>query len=202
MKDKISSNKSVITESCGNHILGNCTIGLWRTIVDIKTQQFQMYVDNMMLSLLGIDSSLTPAEVYEHWLSRIDPKDLPHLQQTMENMLATDHHHELELLWEHPEQGQVHVRVGGTAHIQDDGKTACFEGFFKIMQEVRQMRSTLRESFEHIKTIFDATPMGAALCDYSFNLIDCNPAHLKLFEIESVDDLETSLLKYCPEFQP
>ncbi len=191
-----------LTSTCNGKILKNCNIGIWRTKVHLEDHVFEMYIDDVMTKLLGIKTNLSPTEVYNHWFSRVDTQDVPYLQRTMANMLATGLHHELELLWRHPEQGLVHIRCGGTSHISEDKTYAYFEGFFKIMQEVRQMQSTLRESFEHVKTIFDATPMGAALCDPNFNLVDVNPAQLVLFELESSDDLAHNILSYCPEFQP
>ncbi len=190
------------TENYNARILQNCNIGLWHTVVNLENHTFEMYVDEVTKKLMCIEEDLTPAEVYDHWFSRVASKDLPFLKTTMGNMLATSLHHELELLWNHPKLGLVHIRTGGTSRMSEDKTLAYFEGFFKIMKEVRQMQSTLTESFEYVKTIFDATPMGAALCDQQYNLVDFNPAQLSLLELESTATLAHNMLSYCPEFQP
>ncbi len=191
-----------ITQACSSKILHNCEIGLWRTIVTHETQLCEMFIDDVMTRLMGIEEDLTPAEIYHFWLSRIDARDKDAMKLTIARMLATGLHHELEVLWDHPKLGLIHVRCGGTAKVSDDGKYSYYEGFYQIMKEVRQVRTSLRESLDYIKVMFNATPIGAALCDDKFRLLECNPAQLKLFELNSFSELAENFFEYCPVFQP
>ncbi len=191
-----------ISTECNNKILKHCEIGLWRMVVNRQTQLYEMYVDDVMYKLLGIEEDLTPSQVYNFWFERIDPRELNSMKSTIDKMMATGLHHEVEFLWEHPKLGLVHVRYGATARLSKDEKYAFFEGHHNIMKEVHQIRTQLRGSFEHVKTMFDATPIGAALCDGKYKLIECNPAQLKLFEVETFGELAKSFFEYCPAFQP
>lgn len=88
-------------------------IGTWRIIKDAQNQRFEMYPDANMLKLLGLEAFPGPAECFAHWVSRIEPEDLPKTEKMALRMETTFDFNEVEYRWHHPAWGVIHVRCGG-----------------------------------------------------------------------------------------
>ena len=60
----------------------------------------------------------------------------------------------------------------------------------------------IAEAEERIKLMLDSNPIGCYLCDRDFNIIDCNEACVKLFELRDKQEYKDKFFELSPEFQP
>ena len=128
------------------NILINSKIGLWAFELDEDSQP-RMYVDDVMLDLLGIESNLSPEETYLAWYDNVDPDYYQEVSETMEQMkLGT--HAEVQYQWHHPNGEEWTVRCGGvrnysyTAGIRIEG---THQNVTKVAQFEKIQRNRLRE---------------------------------------------------------
>lgn len=95
--------------------------GAWRMIKDTRRQRFEMYPDATMLKLLGLDEDPGPEECFRHWVSRIEPEDLPVTEIMAKRMETTFDFNEVEYRWHHPKWGVIYVRCGGRMDKLENG---------------------------------------------------------------------------------
>ncbi len=75
-----------------------------------------MYANPKMKEALGDrGTKSTEEEVYEFWHSRIPEKQLPSVEDSVQEMLDGNVS-ENTYQWEHPEKGMIYVRCGGAAY--------------------------------------------------------------------------------------
>ncbi len=120
-------------------ILKNTDLGLWRIHLDEASGRNEMYVDSMMAALLGLTSPLSPEECYRHWYRRINDGYYHYVGLAIENMIQTRRIVELEYTWNHPENGEVVVRLLGV-RIEDHDGMICLEGYHRIISDLERPR--------------------------------------------------------------
>lgn len=113
-------------------VLKNTDLGLWFIRLDPKGDRREMFADETMRRILGLDKELTPEECYRYWYSRIKESDCRYVDQAVEQMVESGQVVELEYPWEHPALGEVIVRCTGIRSEDADGMV-CLEGYHRTL---------------------------------------------------------------------
>ncbi len=112
------------------------------------------------------------------------------------------------------EKGQCHFtwqhQVGGEAAVTVDYTLVrvCHEGEYFVVSylyEFRSLHSAVqrqRESEMRSVALFDASNSSICLWDIDLNIIDCNPAALRLFGFETKEELKLHIKDLYPLYQP
>lgn len=95
--------------------------GLWSIVIDTVHRKNNMYADDTMLKLLGMEKHPIPDECYAHWFSRIDPKYVDYVTKSVDQMVQTEKLIEVQYPWNHPQWGIIYVRCGGKVEESKDG---------------------------------------------------------------------------------
>ena len=82
-----------------------------------------------------------------------------------------------------------------------DGETS---GFVEVVQDITDIKEMekIRESDERIQVMLDTSPFAAHFWDENFNMVDCNLAAVKLFDLSSKEEYIEKYFDLTPEFQP
>lgn len=141
-------------------ILKETDVGLWSIRIDPNANRREMFADETMRYVLGLESPLPAHECYDHWYSRIHESYLEYVNQTVELMLYSDRPVELEYSWRHPTQGEVVVRCTGI-RVADADHMICLEGYHRIVSNMERpqflpspAKSEVFEFSERQKAIF------------------------------------------------
>lgn len=116
-------------------ILSGLNIGLWIIRIDAKTGEGELYADEIMRKLLGVDSDATPKECYEHWKNNIKQDALEKVNTMISEMSKSDKVFQVEYSWIHPQNGEIVVRCSGRCTDKTDG-TTVFEGFHRVISDM------------------------------------------------------------------
>ena len=92
-------------------ILTKANIGLWAFELDEGLPP-RMYVDEAMLSLIGLKQQVSPEETYHAWYDHIDEGSYDLVAESVEKMTAGEHA-EVQYPWHHPDGRTWIVRCGG-----------------------------------------------------------------------------------------
>ena len=92
-------------------ILEKANIGLWAFELDEGCEP-RMYVDNVMLGLIGLTEQTTPEKTYHAWYDNIDPEHYDEVSESVEKMISGVHS-EVQYPWHHPDGRIMTVRCGG-----------------------------------------------------------------------------------------
>ena len=92
-------------------ILEKANIGLWAFELDEGCEP-RMYVDDVMLGLIGLWEQTTPEKTYHAWYDHIDPDHYDEVAASVEKMTAGVHA-EVQYPWHHPDGHTMIVRCGG-----------------------------------------------------------------------------------------
>ncbi len=184
-----------------NDFVHQSQVGYWKIILNLATQEGQMFVDDVMLQLLDLDSNATPNECYTHWFSNIDEAEISNILTAVEAIITTGNQHEVEYWWHHPTLGRIPVRCGGGRTFLDN-TYVHMQGYHKNLKSVQQVHTSLRNSIQRIKAMFDAAPFPFSLRDLDFKILECNQAFLDFFNAKTLEDMPKDLSCFYPEKQP
>ena len=92
-------------------ILEKANIGLWAFELD-EGEEPRMYVNDVMLGLIGLKEQTTPEKTYHAWYDNIDPDHYEEVAASVEKMKAGVHA-EVQYPWHHPDGHVMIVRCGG-----------------------------------------------------------------------------------------
>lgn len=120
-------------------VLKETRLGLWFIRCDPNSGRQEMFADETMRQILGLERELPPEECYQHWFSRIGEAYRNYVDFAVENMMHSGRPVQLEYAWEHPSRGEVMVRCIGIRTKDSDGMI-CLEGYHRIISEVDQPR--------------------------------------------------------------
>lgn len=91
-------------------MLKNSNIGLWAIEIDEDAEP-RMYADGTMLRLLGVETELTPEQLYSAWYDNVHPEHYDAVADGVEKM-TSGAHAEIQYQWFlHGEE--IYVRCGG-----------------------------------------------------------------------------------------
>lgn len=137
-----------------NHreILRKTRLGVWEICFNEAGTHHEMYVDEMMFEIMGMQGDLTPEECYDHWYSRVNDGYHDYVNMAVENMCHTMEIVQLEYTWNHPEKGEVVVRCLGR-RVEDRNGLICLQGYHRIISDMKKPRflpdGTTSEIFEY-----------------------------------------------------
>lgn len=118
-----------------NTILSGLNIGLWIIRINTKTGEGELYADDIMKNLLGIDNNITPSECYKHWQNNIKGNYNSEVDAMVKEMSNNDKVIQVEYSWQHPIKGEIFVRCSGRCTEKTDD-SITFEGFHRIISDL------------------------------------------------------------------
>lgn len=118
-------------------VLKNTDLGLWFIRISSDGSRKEMFSDETMRRVLGLDHKLSPTECYDYWYGRINEQYYPYVEQVMASMLHSGHVLQLEYPWKHPTRGEVMVRCTGI-RTADSGDMICLEGYHRMISDVER----------------------------------------------------------------
>ena len=118
-------------------VLKGTDLGLWFIRIDPNGQRREMFADETMRRVMGLDHALPPQECYEYWYSRVNDGYYQYVDLSVESMIRMGKVVQLEYPWEHPIQGEVMVRCTGV-RTQDAKGMICLEGYHRIISDVER----------------------------------------------------------------
>lgn len=130
--DKTSSYNLVANNS--KNILRRIELGLWIIRYDEQHEHYQMFIDNTMADILGVEKGLTTEENFKFWISRIDKEDLSIVFNHMEKITSTGKIVQVEYNWHHPYKGMVKMRCVGIRAADTEGMI-CMKGYHRIISD-------------------------------------------------------------------
>lgn len=120
-------------------ILKNTELGLWFIRQDPSGSRHELFADETMCRILGLDRNLSPVDCYNHWYSHIHDGYYQYVSLAIENMIHSGKVVQLEYPWEHPTLGEVMVRCTGVRAADRDG-LICLEGYHRMISDVERTR--------------------------------------------------------------
>lgn len=118
-------------------ILRETEVGLWIIRINETEQYYEMYADETMEHVLGVDRKYTPAECYQFWLSRIKPEYVDYVTENVMHIIESDKVVQLQYPWMHPKLGEVIVRCSGKRLENSDGMVAL-NGYHRILSTIEE----------------------------------------------------------------
>lgn len=133
-------------------ILEVMELGLWEIRIDKENEQHEMFADDTMYRLLGLEKKLAPQECYLHWYNRINDGYCQYVNQAVEEMIELNEIVQIEYTWSHPIHGEVMVRCIGSRVEDSDGKI-CLQGYHRIISDINKVKflpdAVIGEAFEY-----------------------------------------------------
>lgn len=122
-----------------NHkdILRDTNMGLWVMHKTNNNQNIELFFDETMEKIMGLEEKLTPDKYYEFWHSRIRNDYVKYVDENFDLMTTVDKVVQLEYPWEHPTLGEVTVRSNGKVTNKSDN-AVVIEGYHRIMSNIKQ----------------------------------------------------------------
>lgn len=115
-------------------ILSGLNIGLWIIRFDPKTNKGELYADEIMRDLLGVDKDASPDECYSYWQKNIVSEHAQNIDNALDNMINSDKVIQVEYRWNHPQNGEILVRASGRCTDKNED-VIVIEGFHRIISE-------------------------------------------------------------------
>ncbi len=116
-------------------ILQGLGIGLWIIRINKSTGEGELYADEIMRNLLGVDNNITPKECFKHWYKNIQEDCLPAIEKMLTEMGCSNKVVQVEYLWNHQEKGNLLIRSSGRCTANAD-ETIVYEGFHRIINDL------------------------------------------------------------------
>lgn len=118
-------------------ILRETEVGLWIIRINEKEQYYEMYADETMEHVLGVDKKYTPAEIYQFWYSRIKPEYVDYVAENIKHVIESEKLIQLQYPWIHPVLGEVIVRCSGK-RLEDSDGMVTLNGYHRIMSTIEE----------------------------------------------------------------
>lgn len=116
-------------------ILKGINIGLWIIRINLNNGEGELYTDDTMRRLLGVEDIVTPQECYNHWYSNIVNGDYDTVNSMVNEMTNSDKIIQAEYLWKHPQKDKITVRCTGRC-IEKNNNFIIFEGFHRNISDM------------------------------------------------------------------
>ncbi len=104
------------TIELSSDIYAKADIGLWAFELDEGFEP-RMYVDDVMLKLIGLEHQVSPEETYHAWYDHIDSEHLDEVSEAVAKMISGIHA-EVQYPWHHPNGDIWIVRCGGVRNFE------------------------------------------------------------------------------------
>jgi hypothetical protein len=119
-------------------ILRETNMGLWVIRYNSSKGCSELFVDETMERILGLDKIYTSRETYDFWFNRIADEDKEYVSQSMKTMAELDKVVQLRYKWNHPTLGTVEVRSSGR-RIEDADGLIVLEGYHRIFSNIEEV---------------------------------------------------------------
>ena len=123
------------------NILRAVDMGLW-VIRVTEDNEFEMYTDDTMKRILGVERSITPAECYHFWAERVREDCRAYVSAQVATAFKTGKVVQADYFWQHPTMGEVEIVCTGVRCEAVEGET-CLQGYHRVISSVERM--TLEE---------------------------------------------------------
>lgn len=120
-------------------ILRETEVGLWIIRINEKEQYYEMYADETMEHVLGVDRKYTPQECYQFWHSRIKPEYVEYVEENVQHIIESKQVIQLQYPWQHPLLGEVIVRCSGKRLADSDGMITL-NGYHRVMSTIEETK--------------------------------------------------------------
>lgn len=122
-------------------ILRETEVGLWIIRINEKDGYQEMYADETMEHVLGVDRKYTPAECYHFWHSRIKPDYVEYVTENVNRMMESDKVVQLQYPWIHPKLGEVIVRCSGK-RLEDSDGMVTLNGYHRLISTIEETQKS------------------------------------------------------------
>ncbi|MCI5928808.1 MAG: EAL domain-containing protein [Pseudoflavonifractor capillosus] len=116
-------------------VLKDTGLGLWFIRIDPQSDLREMFADETMRHVMGLEQILSPQECYAYWYDHINDGYYQYVNLAVESMARSRRVVQLEYPWQHPVLGEVMVRCTGI-RTADTGGKICLEGYHRIISDV------------------------------------------------------------------
>ncbi len=194
---------SAITQDWIQETLKSSQMGFWRMLIHKETGASELYADENMLESMGFPQNLSPSETFAWWYGQIPEMERDHIQKAIGILFDRPNQtFEIKYFWEHPSLGIVPVRAGGKTFSSERTEFKGIEGHQIVLHATENLESSLRRSHLNMEAMFNATPVGIAIWDLDYTVLDCNPKLLELLGVKSKQELGKTFDVFYPKYQP
>ncbi len=128
-------NKFHIVNFNPREILSQIDLGLWVVKFNLKTNQGELYADEVMKKLLDIDDECTPMEYFNMWFEKLVDSSKDVVRDLIKYMMVNNKVAQADFSWKHPERGILDVRC--TCRILErNDDYLIFEGFYRNISDM------------------------------------------------------------------
>lgn len=113
-------------------------LGLWVLYLDPDSDRRTMLGDDTMNQALGMSGTLSEAEYYQFWRTRVNPGYYEYVERSIQNMVDSGKVIQLEYTWKHPRRGDVMVRCTGVRTADENG-CICLKGYHRIVDDIEML---------------------------------------------------------------
>ena len=124
------------------NVFAKANIGLWAFEID-EGQPPRMYVDDVMLHLIGLEKQISPEETYHAWYDHVDAGHYDAVAESVKTM-TEGNFSEVQYPWHHPDGHTMTVRCGGVRNF-DYKKGVRIEGLHMDMADARHLEKAAME---------------------------------------------------------
>lgn len=185
-----------------NNIISNAGFGIW-TITLKDGEKPTMEANAKMKQLLGVENNkLSPEELYDWWYSRIVKEAIPSVEKSVQEMMDSKFS-ENTYLWNHPTEGYIYVRCGGTSSRDKNG-AVILKGYHAdvthiVMQEAIQRRAQELETNQKQMSQLNATLLGALGTVVEFRSLESGDHVKRVMNFTQI--LLQQVQKDCPKYK-
>jgi len=119
-------------------ILRETDVGLWIIRINEAQNYRELYIDETMERILGIDKKYTPRETYDFWFNKINEDYVKYVSDNLKIMTERNGVVQLQYKWMHPTLGRVEVRSNGRRTKGVDGMIVL-EGYHRIFSNIEEL---------------------------------------------------------------
>lgn len=119
-------------------ILDMLNVGLW--MIRCGNGKKEMFIDDTMRYVMGMQEIGTPEENYAYWYDRICTGYYQYVDNSVQRMVDSWEIVQLEYTWNHPKKGEVVVRCTGIRIPGTQGEI-CIKGYHRIISDIEQTKS-------------------------------------------------------------
>ncbi|MFW9991257.1 MAG: PAS domain S-box protein [Candidatus Odinarchaeota archaeon] len=97
---------------------------------------------------------------------------------------------------------EIAVRENAKAILDENGRIAYYEGSVEDITELKRAEESLLMSEKRYRSLFENVPMGLYRTTPDGEILEANPALLRMFQFSSLDELKTVNLEEHAEMHP
>ena len=115
-------------------ILCSVNMGLWMIRKPAGKTELELYIDETMRRLLGVERNMSPRENFCFWHERILPEYVAMLDTMIQRAVGSDKVVQAQYFWNHPTRGKIEL-LCGLRHTEDEEDAFCLQGYHRPMKD-------------------------------------------------------------------